>query len=123
LSPAKKSSRGSAQRTSLRHVMHRSLIAAEAVLVLGVAKDWIWRQVMASTLPGWGKVALSMLTTVGLFGGLFLVVRRMAVRGVWKTHHAAQGMPVFLPTLLLHAALLAVLFVLYARILGIRIFG
>ena len=123
MSPAKKSSRGTAQRTSLRHVMHRTLIGAEAVLVLGVAKDWIWRQVMASTLPGWGKVALSMITTVGLFGGLFLIVRRMAVRGMWKTHHVAQGMPVFLPTLLLHAALLAVLFVLYARILGVRPFG
>ncbi len=102
-------------------MLHRSLIGAEAVLVLGVAKDWVWRQVMTSALPGWGKVALAMVTTVGLFGGLFLVVRRLAVRGVWKTHHAAQGMPVVLPTLLLHAALLGVLFVLYARILGITL--
>lgn len=119
LSPARKSARATAARTSLRHVLHRTLIGAEAVLVLGVARDWVWRQVMASTLPNWGKIALAMATTVGIFGGMFLIVRRMAVRGMWKTHHAAQGLPLFLPTLLLHAALLGVLFVLYARILGL----
>lgn len=102
--------------------LHRTLIAAEAVLVLGVVKDWGWRQVMASSLASWSKVALSMALTVGLFGGFYVVLQRFLARGVSGTHRAAQGMPVVLPTLLVHVALLAVLFLLYARMLGVQVF-
>jgi hypothetical protein len=105
----------------LRQRLHRGLIAVEAVLVIGVLKDWIWRQVRVSDLPSWDKVLFAMATTVGLFGGLFLALQGWAARGVSKTHQAARGLPVALPTLLIHAALLFVLFLLYAWMLGIRV--
>ncbi len=103
-------------------MLHRGLIAAEAILLLGVAKDWIWRQVLASALPNWGKVVIAMATTVGILGGFYLVLQRFLARSMSKTHQVASGLPVFWPTLLLHVALLAVLFVLYARILGVTVF-
>lgn len=118
MSPAPRSgARRSAGRT-----LHRTLIAAEAVLVLGVIKDWGWRHVMASSISNWGKVALAMLTTIGLFGGFYLIVQRLMLRSVSKTHDVAKGMPVVLPTLIVHAVLIFVLFLLYARMLGIAVF-
>lgn len=102
---------------SLARTLHRALITAEAVLVLGVAKDWIWRQVLASTLPAWGKVVLAMVTTVGVFGGFYLIAQRLLARGVSSTHKAASGLPVIWPALLVHAVLLYVLYLLYARML------
>jgi len=101
--------------------LHRGLIAAESVLVLGVAKDWLWRQVLASSLSNGTKVALAMITTVGIFGGFYLVAQRLMTRSVSKTHQAAGALPVFVPTLLVHVALLFVLFLLYARMLGLHV--
>lgn len=115
MSPAKK-------KQSLGRTLHRALIAAEAVLVLGVVKDWGWRQVMASSLANWAKVVLAMATTIGLFGGFYLVVQRFMTRGVSSTHRAASGLPVVWPTLLVHAVLLFVLFLLHARMLGVSVF-
>gem|GEM_PF-1404602 len=119
-SPVKKTLRSGGSRGFVRS-MHRGLIAAEAVLVLGVAKDWLWRQVLSSSFSNWTKVGLAMATTVGMFGGFYLVAQRLMARSVSKTHQAAGSLPVFLPTLLVHGALLFVLFLLYARMLGLHV--
>jgi len=116
VSPVRNSARGGSGRT-----LHRTLIAAEAVLVLGVVKDWGWRHVLDSSLANWGKVALAMLLTIGLFGGFYVVLQRFLARGVSRTHQAAGVLPVFWPTLIVHAALLFVLFLLYARILKLTV--
>jgi len=120
LSPARKPARSSSSG-GIARTLHRALIAAEAVLVLGVVKDWGWRQVLASSLANWAKVAIAMATTVGLFGGFYLVVQRFMTKSVSKTHQAASVLPVFLPTLFVHGALLFVLFLLYARMLGLTV--
>ncbi|MCY2961694.1 MAG: hypothetical protein NTY35_16155 [Planctomycetota bacterium] len=120
MSPARKSTR-SGSGGGFGRTLHRSLIAAEAVLVLGVVKDWVWRQVVASSFANWTKVAFAMATTVGIFGGLYLVVQRFMARGVSKTHQAASGLPVVVPTFVVHGILLFVLFLLYARMLGITV--
>jgi hypothetical protein len=122
LSPARKGGSSRSGARGLGRSLHRALIAAEALLVLGVVRDWAWRQVLASSFASWAKVALAMVLTVGLFGGFFLVAERLLMSGVSKTHQAAASLPVVLPTLLMHAALLGVLFVLWARMLGVTVF-
>jgi len=122
LSPSRKGGSSRSGARGLGRSLHRALIAAEALLVLGVVRDWVWRQVLASSFANWTKVVIAMVITVGLLGGFFLLAQRLLARGVSKTHQAAAGLPFALPTLLLHAALLAVLFVLYARMLGVTVF-
>jgi hypothetical protein len=126
MSPARKAASGSgggARRPSLGRTLHRALVTAEAVLVLGVVKDWAWRQVLGSSLPAWGKVVVAMVTTIGIFGSFLVVAQRLLARGVNTTHKAASGLLVVWPALLVHAALLFVLFLLYARMLGLTVLG
>ena len=101
---------------------HRGLIAAESVLVLGILKDWIFGFFVHSDLPNYGKVILIMAASVGLFGGLLLVVSKLMTKGVAGSHKVAQQMPILLPTVAVHAALLFVLFLLYARMLKLAVF-
>lgn len=101
---------------------HRGLIAIEAMLVLGVVKDVIFERVRTSDLPNYGKVLVIMAATVGLFGGLFFVIERLTARGVANTHQVLKRMPVVLPTLVIHVVLLFLLFLLYARMLKIKVF-
>jgi hypothetical protein len=100
---------------------HRLLVVAEALLLLGVARDWVWGRVRASDIPDWGKVLLAMALTLGVLGGLIVFARTLLVRGVAQTHAAAQRAGV--GVVLLHFALLVVLFLLYARMLGIDYFA
>ena len=101
---------------------HRSLIAVEALLFLGVAKDWIFAALVRSSLPNWQKVVLVMATTVGLFGGLFLLVGKWMTQTVRTTHKAAERLPIAVPTIVIHGALLVVLFFLYASMLKLAVF-
>ncbi|MBL8863512.1 MAG: hypothetical protein JNK02_16100 [Planctomycetes bacterium] len=121
MSPARRAPPAGSGRRPAGRTLHRALIAAESVLVLGVLKDWVWRQVLASTLPSSGKVALAMLTTIGLFGGFYVLVQRLFARGVSTTHRVAGRLPLLGTTLFVHAALLYVLFLLYARMLGLQV--
>ena len=57
-----------------RWLSHRALIAAEAVLLVGLLRDVVARAIKASELGNREKVLLSMALTVGVFGGLFLIV-------------------------------------------------
>jgi hypothetical protein len=104
-------------RQRRRPSLHRLLVAAEAVLFLGVLRDWVWSLVRRSELANWSKVVLAMALTLGLLGGLIVVARALFVRGLARTH--AEAGRAAGTTLLLHLALLAVLFALYARMLGI----
>jgi nitrate reductase gamma subunit len=101
---------------------HRSLIAVEALLFLGVAKDWIFAMLLRSSLPNWQKVVLVMATTVGLFGGLFLLVGRWTAQTVKTTHKVADRLPIAVPTIAIHGTLLFVLFLLYASMLKLAVF-
>lgn len=100
----------------------RGLIAAEALLFLGVAKDWIFARLRESSFPNYGKVLLVMATTVGLFGGLFVLLQKFTHKTVRGTHKAAERLPVAVPTLAIHGILLFVLFLLYARMLRLAVF-
>jgi len=101
---------------------HRGLIAVEAMLVMGIVKDWIFEELRTSHFPNYAKVLFVMATTVGLFGGLFFVIERLTARGVATTHQAARRLPFVLPTTVIHGGLLFVLFLLYARMLRLSVF-
>jgi hypothetical protein len=117
-----RSNRGSTQGTLARIFSHRGLIAVEALLLMGVLKDWIFDQLRASSFPNYVKVLLVMGTTVGLFGGLFFFIQRLTARGVAHTHGLAKHMPIALPVTAVHALLLFLLFLLYARMLHLSVF-
>ena len=76
---------------------------------------------MSSTLPGYGKVLFVMLLTVGFFASLLFIVERLTARGVASTHKAVRSLPWPVPRALVHAAMLAALFVAYARMLAIDV--
>lgn len=98
---------------------HRGLIAVEALLLVGIFKDFLTAGVKASQLPGYGKVLFVMALTVGILGGLFVLVERLTARTVAGTYRALPGL---LPYWLVHAGVLLALYLLYASHLGIRAF-
>jgi hypothetical protein len=115
------SSRPESRRRSARGfaaLRHGTLIAAEAVLIVGLLKDWVTGAVRASDLPGYGKVLFVMGATLGLLGGLFLTLERVLARGVAGTHATFRALPLRLPSLAVHALILGLLYLVYARQLG-----
>lgn len=104
-----------------RWFSHRGLVAVEALLVCGIAKDLFVSAVRSSTLAPYGKVLFVMALTVGLFGGLFFFVERFTARTVAGGHKFARGLPFVLPFWVAHAAVLVALYFIYANHLGIRV--
>lgn len=104
-----------------RRLRHRDLIALEAVLLVGLIKDWVAAFVKTSNLPNYAKVLFIMAATIGLLGGLFLVVEKLTRRGVAHAHQAVRSLPVPLPIWLVHAAMLVAFFLLYARALNLNV--
>jgi hypothetical protein len=121
MSRSSSGNRGSGKGALARIFSHRGLIAVEALLLMGVLKDWIFEQLRTSTFPNYTKVLLVMATTVGLFGGLFFFLQRLLARGVAHTHGLARQMPIAVPVAAVHALLLFVLFLLYARMLHLSV--
>ena len=111
---------GKRQRGAGRWFSHRGLIAVESMLVLGLAKDMLTERVKHSALPGYGKVLFLMFATIGLFGGLYVLLERLSTRGVAKAHAVAQSLPLPLPYWLVHAGLLIALYLLYAHWNGLE---
>lgn len=104
-----------------RWLSHRGLVAAEAVLFVGILRDVLSHWIKSSQLQNSGKVLVIMAMTVGVFGGLFLVVERIVARTVAGTHKAVRTVTGVLPYWAVHAGILFVLFLLYANMLGLRV--
>jgi len=117
---AKKSRRGGTPA----FLRHGNLIAAEALLLVGVAKDWISGLIKsqpAATLPNWGKVLFVMAATIGLLGIFFAVLEKFTKGGVAKTHDVVQALPIPAPMLAIHGAVMVGLFYLYAHLLHLPV--
>lgn len=103
-----------------RTLSHRSLITAEALLLVGVAdrlgRLWIMHE---PHLPAYAKVLLMMALTIGIFGGLILILQRMTTASLSKTHEVVRALPLPTPMVVVHAAAFAGLFFLYAWALGL----
>ncbi len=104
-----------------RFLRHRVLLSTEAVLVVALIKDWLSRWVKTQALPDWVKVLLVMACTIGLLGGLFLFAERITRGSVARTHQVVQALPLPTPYLLIHAAALFGLFLVYAHVHGYRV--
>jgi H+/Cl- antiporter ClcA len=92
---------------------HRWLVEAEAILVVGVVQELLQRQVKIQGWPKWGMTLWIMGCTLGLLGGLVVIMRLVARRAMAHTHKVASSVPILSP-LILHLLVLAVLFLLYA---------
>ena len=90
------------------------------MLVMGLAKDLLTARVKSSDLPNYGKVLFLMAATIGLFGGLYVIIERLSARSVEKAHAVAQSLPLPFPYWLAHAVLLAALYFLYAHMHGLK---
>jgi len=91
---------------------HRHLMAAEAVLVVGLLKGVLDDQVKAADLPNWGKVVFLMAGTVGLLGGLYWVIEGLTARGIERAHGLMRAFS--LHYFGVHGLVLLVLFFVYA---------
>jgi hypothetical protein len=93
---------------------HRTLITAEAVLLVGAGQQLVQQQIETLGLPNWGRVLFTMASTLGILGGVVLLVKAFATRGVSQSHNVAKALPIPAATWLLHAAACCGLFALYA---------
>jgi hypothetical protein len=110
----------SSRSSGPRIFRHRSLIALEVMLVMGVAKDIVAARVLASSLPSYGKVLFLMGATVGLLGGLYVIIQRLSARGVEGAHAVARALPLPFPFWIAHVGVLAALYLLYAYMHGLK---
>ena len=104
-----------------RWLSHRGLVAAEAVLLVGILRDVVSHEIKEASLPNYGKVLLVMAMTVGVFGGLFLIVETLTARTVAGTHKAGRSITGVMPYWAVHAGILFVLFLVYAHMLGLSV--
>jgi hypothetical protein len=93
---------------------HRTLVAAESVLLVGVGQQLLSRQIDAVQMPNPARVLFIMASTLGVLGGMVLLARALATKGVAQTHQVAKALPIPAGTWLVHVAAFAGLFVLYA---------
>ena len=100
--------------TGIFRGMHRWLVRTEAILVVGVAQELVQRLIKAQGWPRWGQTLWIMGCTLGMLGGLLLVLRTFATKTVSGTHQVARKLPFPAPLLLLHVAALPSLFLIYA---------
>jgi hypothetical protein len=91
---------------------HRTLLAAEVVLVVALCRGWLETWVKGSNLPGYGKVLFLMAGTIGLLGGLYWLLDALTKSSVERTHSLLKAFS--LPYLAVHALVLLVLFFVYA---------
>ncbi len=93
---------------------HRTLVAAEAVLLVGVAQQLLSQQVANAAVPNVAKILFTMIGVLGVLGGMVLLARAFAIKGVAQTHNVIKALPIPAATWLLHLAAFAGLFLLYA---------
>jgi hypothetical protein len=96
---------------------HRRLVLAEAILTGGLvqilSQEWLLTH---AALPPWARVLVGMLLVLGLFGGLLLWGHRYLARAIDGTHRATKRLPLALPGLVVHGAILVGLFIGYASV-------
>jgi hypothetical protein len=115
MSPAPRRAAPSRKRTDWTpaFLKHRSLMATEAVLVVGLLKGLLEDWIKATDLSNWGKVLFLMAGTVGLLGGLYWLIEVLTTGGVAKAHGLLRTFS--MPYLAVHGLIFVVLFFIYAQ--------
>jgi hypothetical protein len=95
---------------------HRTLLATEAVLIVGVVQELMQRWVMKQDLANAAKVLFVMLSTIGIIGLVLVIVRTLVLRSLEKTHQVAKAMFLPMAVSVMHVLILVSIFYLYAYV-------
>ena len=118
---AKKSAGSGAQKRGGILSNHR-LLAVEVVLLIAWIKSLLSDAILASGMAPWAKVLVVMGMTVGLLGGLFLFIENVTREGVKSSQKFLRGAAGGVHWLWIHGGVLLLLFILYARMLKVKVF-
>ncbi len=112
------------QRTSAprKISVHTRLVAVEALLLASWLKSLLTDAIVGSGMQSWVKVAVVMGMTIGLLGGLLLWLESLTRESVKHSHQFLRGMAGGASALWIHAGVLLALFLLYARMLHLKVF-
>ena len=98
------------------------LVAIEALLLASWLKSLLSDAIVGSGMQSWVKVALVMAMTIGLLGSLLLWLESLARESVKSSHKFMRGMAGGASVFWLHCGVLLALFLLYARMLHLKVF-
>ena len=99
--------------------LNTRLVAIEALLVAAWLKSLLTDAILGSGMESWIKVLVVMGMTVGLLGGVLIWLESLTHEGVRSSHKLMRG---FAPVFWIHCGVLLALFLLYARMLQLKVF-
>lgn len=102
--------------------LHARLVAVEALLLAAWLKTLLTDAIVGSGMQSWIKVLVVMGMTIGLLGGMLLWLEGLTREGVKSSHRFARGMAGGASVFWIHAGVLLALFLLYARMLHVKVF-
>ena len=101
---------------------HGRLVAVEALLLAAWLKALLTDAIVGSGMQNWVKVVVVMGMTVGLLGSVLLWLESLTRAGVKQSHQAVRGVAGGASALWVHAGVMLALFLLYARMLHVKVF-
>jgi hypothetical protein len=106
------SNKGGWKFTSL--IKQRTLIGAEAVLLVGILQQLLSQRLAALTMPNAVRILVIMAMVLGVIGGVVVLAKGLIKLGVEHTHSVAKALPLPMATVLAHLVAFCGLFLLYA---------
>ncbi len=94
------------------------LVAVEALLVAAWLKSLLTDAIVGSGMQSWIKVVVVMGMTIGLLGGVLIWLESLTRESVKSSHKLMRGIA---PGFWIHGGLLFLLFLLYARMLHLKV--
>jgi hypothetical protein len=101
--------------------LNTRLVAVEALLLAAWLKALLSDAIVGSGMQSWIKVLVVMGMTIGLLGGLLLWLESLTREGVKHSHKFVRGVVGGMPTFWIHLGVLGALFLLYARMLHLKV--
>jgi len=95
-------------------IKQRSLITAEAVLLVGVLQQLLSQELARIVMPDALRILMIMALVLGVIGGVVVLVRSLISSTVAHTHTVAKALPLPMATWIAHLAAFGGLFLLYA---------
>lgn len=102
--------------------LNTRFVAIEALLVASWLKSLLTDAIVGSGMQPWVKVSLVMGMTIGLLGGLLLWLESLARTSVKSSHKFMKGVAGGASSFWIHCGVLLALFLLYARMLHLKVF-
>lgn len=100
---------------------HGRLVAVEALLLAAWIKALLTDAIVGSGMQSWVKVVVVMGMTVGLLGSVLLWLEHLTRAGLKQSHQVVRGMAGGVSVFWIHIGVLLALFLLYARMLHLKV--